>query len=292
MNTMAGLSPLYKKIIITMIRAQPFFTLLAASLCISATAQTPPAPKSAADAIAEYRRLIAEGNPADLYEDAGKELWGEKRGPKNASLEACDLGLGLVNGRGVVKGAFVALPRYFADTGKVQDLESRLLSCMETLQGIPAAATVKTAFGKGEQANIEGLVAWIASESKGMKFNLPQAHSEEKKMFELGKRAFNYRAGPYDFACASCHGEDNKRIRLQDLPNITKNAEAGAAFGAWPAYRVSSGELWGMQRRINDCFRQQRFPAPVYASDVTVALGVFMGVTGKGIESTAPAIKR
>jgi sulfur-oxidizing protein SoxA len=204
------------------------------------------------------------------------------------SLEGCDLG----KGKGVVKGAFVELPRYFADTGKVQDLESRLLTCMESLQGIPAAVTAKTAFGRGEQANIEGLVAWISSESKGMKFNLPQSHAEEKKSFELGKRAFNYRAGPYDFSCASCHGEDNKRIRLQDLPNISKNADAGAAFGAWPAYRVSSGELWGMQRRINDCFRQQRFPAPVYASDVTVALSVFMGVTGKGIESSAPAIKR
>lgn len=258
--------------------------LSTASLCMNVHAQS----KSAADSIAEYRKLIAEGNPADLYEDAGKELWSTRRGPKNASLEACNLG----KGAGVVKGAFVELPRYFADTGKVQDLESRLLSCMESLQGIPAAATVKTAFGKGEQANLEGLVAWIASESKGLPFSLPQAHAEEKKMYELGKRAFNYRAGPYDFACASCHGEDNKRIRLQDLPNITKNAEAGAAFGAWPAYRVSSGELWGMQRRINDCFRQQRFPAPIYASDITVALGVFMGVTGKGVASTAPAIKR
>jgi L-cysteine S-thiosulfotransferase len=271
-----------------MIRAQPLFALLTASLCLAATAQTPPTPKSAADAIAEYRKLIAEGNPADLYEDAGKELWSTKRGAKNVSLETCDLG----KGKGVVKGAFVELPRYFADTGKVQDLESRLLTCMETLQGIAATETIKTPFGKGEQANIEGLVAWIASESKGLKFNLPQSHPEEKRSFELGKRAFNYRAGPYDFACASCHGEDNKRIRLQDLPNISKNAEAGAAFGAWPAYRVSSGELWGMQRRINDCFRQQRFPAPIYASDVTVALGVFMGVTGKGVESTAPAIKR
>lgn len=261
-----------------------FFFIMALAACNIGHAQT----KSAADSIAEYRKLIAEGNPADLFEDKGKELWATARGAKNVSLEACDLG----KGKGVVKGAFVELPRYFADTGKVQDLESRLLTCMETLQGIPAATTVKTAFGRGEQANIEGLVAWIASESKGMKFNLPQAHSEEKKMFELGKRAFNYRAGPYDFSCASCHGEDNKRIRLQDLPNITKNADAGAAFGAWPAYRVSSGELWGMQRRINDCFRQQRFPAPIYASDATVALSVFMGVSGKGIESIAPAIKR
>ena len=66
----------------------------------------------------------------------------------------------------------------------------------------------------------------------------------------------------------------------------------GVGFAAWPAYRVSSGELWSMQRRLNDCFRQQRFPYPGYASDVTVALSVFMGVNGQGGASTAPAIKR
>jgi sulfur-oxidizing protein SoxA len=61
----------------------------------------------------------------------GEELWKQKRGPRKASLEQCDLG----KGPGVVKGAFVELPRYFADTGKVQDLESRLLTCMDRLQG-------------------------------------------------------------------------------------------------------------------------------------------------------------
>ena len=86
--------------------------------------------------------------------------------------------------------------------------------------------------------------------------------------------------------------EDGKRIRLQDLPNLTQNKGAGAGFGAWPAYRVSNGQLWGMQRRINDCFRQQRMPYPEFASDVTVALSVYMGVTGKGVESKAPALKR
>jgi sulfur-oxidizing protein SoxA len=55
---------------------------------------------------------------------------------------------------------------------------------------------------------------------------------------------------------------------------------------------VSSGDLWSMQRRLNDCYRQQRFPFPGYASDVTIALGVYMGVNGKGGVSTAPALKR
>ncbi|MDQ6680638.1 MAG: sulfur oxidation c-type cytochrome SoxA, partial [Pseudomonadota bacterium] len=222
------------------------------------------------------------------FEARGEALWKQKRGPKNATLEQCDLG----KGPGRVKGAFVELPRYFADTKKVQDLESRLLTCMENLQGFNAAEIAATPFGRGEQSHIEGLVAWIAAESRGQRFNLPQGHAEEQKMFELGKRAFFFRAGSHDFACATCHGEDGKRIRLQDLPNLTKNPGDGVGFAAWPAYRVSSGELWGMQRRLNDCYRQQRFPYPGYASDVTIALGVYMGVNAKGAESVAPALKR
>ena len=244
--------------------------------------------KSAADGIAEYRAMLADGNPAELFEARGEDLWKKKRGPKNASLEQCDLG----KGPGVVKGAFVELPRWFADTGKVQDLESRLLTCMETLQGFDAKAIAATPFGRGEQVGMEGLTAWISAESKGMRFNLPQSHTQEKVNYELGKRAFYYRAGPYDFSCASCHAQAGKRIRLQDLPELTKNPGDGVGFAAWPAYRVSSGEMWSMQRRLNDCYRQQRFPYPGYASDVTVALGVYMGVNAKGAQSVAPALKR
>ena len=47
-----------------------------------------------------------------------------------------------------------------------------------------------------------------------------------------------------------------------------------------------------MQRRLTDCFRQQRFPYPGYASDVTIALASYMGVNAKGAKSIAPSIKR
>ncbi len=260
--------------------------LITAALAAASTAGF--AQKSTADGIAEYRAMLADGNPSELFEAKGEDLWKKKRGPKNASLEQCDLG----KGPGVVKGAWVELPRWFADTQRVQDLESRLLTCMETQQGLNAAEIAKTPFGKGEQSNMEALAAWISSESRGMKMSLPQGHAEERRMYELGKRAFFFRGGPMDFSCATCHGDTDKRIRLQDLPNLTKNPGDGIGFAAWPAYRVSSGEMWSMQRRLNDCFRQQRFPFPGYASDVTVALGVYMGVNAKGAESIAPAIKR
>lgn len=254
--------------------------------CLATTAAM--AQKSAVQSIEEYRAMLQDGNPADLFEAKGEDLWKQKRGPKNASLEKCDLG----KGPGVVKGVFVELPRYFPDTKKVQDVESRLLTCVETLQGFNAAEIAKTAFDKGEQKNITALATWISAESKGMKFNLPQSHQQEKIFFEVGKRLFFQRGGPHDFACASCHGQDNTRIRLQDLPNLTKNPGDGVGFAAWPAYRVSNGQMWGMQQRLNDCYRQQRFPYPGFASDATVALGVYLGVNSQGSASVAPAIKR
>lgn len=252
-------------------------------LAVAAWAQ-----KSTADGIAEYRAMLADGNPAELFEAKGEALWGTPRGTKNVSLQKCDLG----KGPGVVKGAFVELPRWFVDTGRVQDLESRLLTCMDTLQGFDVVAIARTPFGQGEQITLEALAAWIASESRGLRFNLPFSHAEERKAYELGKRAFFYRGGSHDFACASCHGKPDQRIRLQDLPLLTKNPGDGVGFAAWPAYRVSSGEMWSMQRRLNDCYRQQRFPYPGYASPVTIALGMYMGVNAKGAVSVAPALKR
>ena len=261
-----------------------FFVAALLTLAGAAAAQQ----KTASDGIAEYRAMLADGNPAELFEAKGEALWKTPRGPKNVDLQQCDLG----KGPGVVKGAFVELPRWFADTGRVQDMESRLLTCMERLQGFDAALIAKTPFGKEEQKTLESLSAWISSESRGLKFKLPQAHAEERKSYELGKRAFFYRAGSHDFSCASCHSSADKRIRLQDLPILTKNPGDGVGFAAWPAYRVSSGELWSMQRRLNDCYRQQRFPYPGYASDVTIALASYMGVNAQGAVSVAPALKR
>ena len=263
--------------------------LAAASLAALVAAEAQPAaPRSSADAIAEYRKMLEDGNPADLFEAKGENLWKMPRGPKNATLQACDLG----KGAGVVKGAFVELPRWFADTGRVQDLESRLLTCIETLQGIEAKGIAATPFGRGEQVNMEALVAYVSGASRGATFALPQIHPQERAMYEVGKRAFFMRAGPYDFSCASCHAVEGQRIRMQDLPNLTVNPGSAMGFAAWPAYRVSNGELWSLQRRLNDCFRQQRWPYPGYASDVTIALGVYMGVNTKGTESIAPSLKR
>ena len=103
---------------------------------------------------------------------------------------------------------------------------------------------------------------------------------------------FYFRGGPYDFSCATCHSNDDKRIRLQDLPNLQRSEAAQSAFATWPAYRVSQGALRTMQWRIYDCFRQQRFPELTYLSPASVDLITYLGVRAQGGTMKAPAIKR
>jgi sulfur-oxidizing protein SoxA len=262
--------------------------LLAGLTAMSLGLSTIALAQSASDQLAEYRKMLAEGNPAELYEAEGEELWAKPAGPKNASLEKCDLGLG----PGVVNGASAQLPRYFADTNRVQDLESRLMTCMTTLQGIPEAEMVNGTFGKGARKNIEAIVAYVVTQSKGMKINVSVNHPKEKEMLALGEKIFYLQGGTMDFSCASCHAVDNKRIRMQDLPNLTVQKGAAEGWGNWPAYRVSSGTFWTMQQRLNDCYRQQRMPFPIYGSDVTIALSVFMANTANGGTVQTPGLKR
>lgn len=243
---------------------------------------------AASDEIARYREMIADGNPAELYEMEGETLWKTPRGPKQASLERCDLGLG----PGVVKGAYAQMPRYFKDTGRVQDLESRLMSCMETLQGIATRTIVDGEFNRGERKTMAALVAYVVTHSRGDTIHVDMKPAQMKEMYELGKRAFYYRAGPMDFSCATCHGDEGKRIRLQDLPKLTTQKGAAAGWGSWPAYRVSNSQFWTMQHRLNDCFRQQRTAEPIYGSDVTIALSVFMAATADGGKMMTPGLKR
>ena len=44
------------------------------------------AQKSASQGIDEYRAMLQDGNPAELFEARGEDLWKRKRGPKAASL--------------------------------------------------------------------------------------------------------------------------------------------------------------------------------------------------------------
>ena len=257
------------------------------ALACAAQASKPPRPrrrrqersKSAVAAEFEkFREMMEDASPAELFEAKGEELWKTKRGPKNASLEQCDLGLG----PGVIKGAYVRMPRYFADADQVMDAERRIVYCMVTLQGFKEADLAKKPFSNG---------AYTRSGVAGHLRRRAVARHENRRPAEAckGTRSLQDRPGDIQlprrslgFSCASCHGEDGKRIRTQDLPNLSHERGANRAFQGWPGYRMTGGLMHTLQWRMNDCFRQQRFPEPGYASETIADLLTYMGVNANG----------
>ena len=250
------------------------------------------APISAQDSkkeIQRYQEMIAAGSPVELFELEGEALWKKPQGPRNASLEQCDLGLGA----GVVKGAYARLPRYFKDADRVMDLESRLVHCMTTLQGRTREEATRRVFGNEEQpSEMEYLSAYVAAQSQGTPLAPGATHPREKAAYELGRALFFHRAGAWDLSCASCHGEEGKRIRMQDLPVLHKPHYARPVMATWPAYRVSNSQFKTMQWRLNDCYRQMRYPEPTFGSEATIALTTFLAVTAEGAPYRGPGTKR
>ena len=260
----------------------------ALACAVLALALTPAAAQEKSP-FADYQRMTAEGSPVELFEIGGEELWKKKQGPKSASLEQCDLGMG----PGVLKGAYAALPRYFKDVDRVMDLETRLLHCMTTLQGRSREEATKRLFGNADSpSEMEYLSAYIAAQSRGARLAPGHSHPKETASYELGRKLFFHRAGPWDFSCASCHGEDDKRIRMSELPVLDKPEFARPVMATWPAYRVSNSQFKTMQWRINDCYRQMRMPEPIFGSDAAVAMNMFLTRTAEGETYRGPGTKR
>ena len=266
--------------------------VLAACLALACPALAVAQDSDTEKAIEKYRQMMKEdpwSNPGLLDADRGEALWKTPRGPNKVSLETCDLG----KGPGKVDGAFAELPRYFADAGKVMDLETRLLWCQEKIQGFQHADLIKNPHpGGGQPVKDTGAIAtWVANKSSGMKFSAKLDKPQEKEMVALGEALFNRRSGPFDFACTTCHAEAGKRIRLQPLAHLV--AKDGAkAMGEWPAYRVSSTNVMTMQHRLVDCYWQMRLPAPEMGSELTVALISYLTKNAEGGEIAAPGLKR
>ena len=244
-------------------------------------------------AIEKYRAMLREdpwSNPGFLDSDRGEALWTTAAGPKKATMEQCDLG----KGPGKVEGAFAELPRYFADADRVMDVETRILWCMEKLQGISAADYVKRPHPGGGQPvkDLGAMATYVASKSAGQKFAAPLAHPKERETAALGETLFYRRSGPFDFACATCHANSGLRIRLQGLPYLAEKKEAAKVIGEWPAYRVSTTHVMTMQHRLYDCFWQMRMPELQLGSDASVALIAFLTRQADGGEIAAPGLKR
>lgn len=244
-------------------------------------------------AIEKYRQMLRDdpwSNPALLDADRGEALWKTPRGANKVSMEKCDLG----KGPGVVDGAFAELPRWFDDAKRVMDVETRILWCMEKLQGFDPKDVVKRIHPGGGQPvkELGAMATYVANKSQGMKFAAKLDKPQEKEVVTLGDTIFHRRQGPFDFSCSTCHAAEGLRIRLQGLAYLENKDVAKKLIGDWPAYRVSSTHVMTMEHRMYDCYWQMRMPEIELGSEVSNALIAYLTKNAEGGEINAPGLKR
>ena len=123
--------------------------------------------------------------PGELFVEEGKELFFRK-GPSGKTLEACDFG----KGPGVLEGVYAILPKYFPDTKRVEDLETRVYTCMQRVQGYKPEEI--------KRDEVKAITAYIASFSSKAKIQVVPKHPAELAMYNLGRELWYWRAGNRD----------------------------------------------------------------------------------------------
>jgi len=197
--------------------------------------------------------------PGELFVQQGKELF-LRKGPSGKTLEACDFG----KGPGVLEGVYAFLPRYFPDTGRVEDLESRVYTCMQRVQGFRPQEI--------KRDEVRAITAYIASLSSKARIQVVPRHPQEVAMYNLGRELWYTRAGSRDMSCAVCHDRyAGQRVRLSPV----RSPEQGLG-NEWPAYRFEEDQLYTFEDRINFCYESIGIPEPEFYSEPHIALATYI----------------
>jgi sulfur-oxidizing protein SoxA len=197
--------------------------------------------------------------PGELFVEEGKELFFRK-GPSGKTLEACDFG----KGPGVLEGVYAILPKYFPDTKRVEDLETRVYTCMQRVQGFKPEEI--------KRDEVKAITAYIASFSSKAKIQVVPKHPVELAMYNLGRELWYQRAGARDMSCAVCHDQyAGRRVRLSPV----RSPKEGLG-NEWPAYRFEADKLYTMEDRIAFCYESIAIPAPEFYSEPYIALTLYM----------------
>ena len=205
--------------------------------------------QSGSDGLAVGRQLLAEDN---LENSGSKSLAAFPR--KTRPEEGFARALRLLPGSRQGRQGFAQLPRYFADTQGVEDLESRLMAYIVELQGFPREDIARTPLAR--LTKIGTWKRWQVSSVQVERHENERAPSPRPRIRKLqnGRIPFPQAQRSAGLSCATCHSEERKRIRLQDLPNMTDATQLPAAVSTgWPAYRGTQSTVRTMRHRLYDC---------------------------------------
>jgi sulfur-oxidizing protein SoxA len=199
--------------------------------------------------------------PGELFAEEGKELF-HRKGPSGKTLEACDFG----KGPGVLEGVYAILPKYFPDSKRVEDLESRVYTCMQTVQGYKPQEI--------KRDEVRAITTYIASLSSKAKIQVVPKHPAELAMYNLGRELWYWRAGQpgHELRRLPRPATPGRRVRLSPLRSPSQGLGS-----EWPAYRFEADKLYTICRTASpSATSPSAFLSPTSTPSPHIALTVYI----------------
>ena len=198
-----------------LIRSRPLLALLMSwcgALVICAKADDRPAQPTAGRAFQSPATQALQdddtSNPGMLWVDQGAKLWNAPAGSTGKSCMSC-------HGEAAqsMKGVAARLPAVDAVTGRLMNLEARIINCRTEHQGAKAPVH--------ESQELLSLSVFISMQSRGLPRTV-QIDGAAYQYFQRGKTYWQTRQGQLNLACSQCHddnvGEEAARGHHQRRP--------------------------------------------------------------------------
>lgn len=131
--------------------------------------------------------------------------------------------------------------------------------------------------------DLVALETFVRYKARGEEVNV-DVSGALKPYYEAGMELYNTRFGQLDMSCAQCH--DNyagQKLRGQILTQGQTNG--------FPEYRLGSGRITSLHRRIRECFISFRAEPFDLGSEENINLEIFLHARGNGLKIETPAVR-
>lgn len=179
------------------------------------------------------------------------------------------------NGHKIDTKNIARYPVYNEDELRPYTLQDQISRCWEdNLDNSPFVYDCK------EVIALETYVRFLA---RGERVNV-DISGPMKQHYESGRELYHTRFGQIDMACVHCHVyHQGSRMRGQVLSQGQSNG--------FPEYRLGSGRVTSLHKRLSECFVSFRAQPFDRGSDEFIDLEVYINAKGNGLKIETPAVR-
>ena len=208
-------------------------------------------------------------NPGFIMVDTGLEMWETPAGTSNQSCADCH------GGPESFKGLRAAMPKWHEPGQRPLTLEQWINWSRVEHQGADP--------WEWESPEMLGMTALITLQSRGMPVDV-QTDGPMAEWWKKGEELYYTRTGQLNFACASCHEENNGRMLRAD------HLSQGHING-FPVYRLKWQGMGSIHRRFRGCVKDTRAETYPVGSDEFIALELYVAWRGEGLSVEGPSVR-